>query len=99
MRRDHRQRHHRRHAPTRELAVVFHHAVPGDDVAVRESFDRLEQLTRNGDYAYFTDIAHHVAGLPLTSPSPAHWLDAQQATQQRWRALVTACRDHLSTAS
>ncbi|MFD4948867.1 hypothetical protein ACFWNT_41775 [Streptomyces sp. NPDC058409] len=70
----------------------------GDDAAVRNGIARLQELTRNGDYAYYTDIAHFMAGLPLTAPSPAQWLDGEQNTRQRWETVVTARRDHLDTA-
>jgi hypothetical protein len=62
---------------------------------VSTSISRLRYLTRSGDYAYYVDIAHFMADLPHDSPSPARWLDGEQATRQRWRDLVTARRDHL----
>ncbi|WP_328512768.1 ATP/GTP-binding protein (plasmid) [Streptomyces sp. NBC_00376] len=76
-----------------ELALAFHHAVRGEDQALTATIDRLRALTATGDFAYFTDIAHFMAGLPLPSPSPTHWLDGQTRTRQRWRALVTARRE------
>ncbi|MEU6019374.1 hypothetical protein ABZ826_36920 [Streptomyces sp. NPDC047515] len=48
-----------------DLALALHHTVRGDDAAVRNDIARLEELTRSGDYAYYTDIAHFLAGLPL----------------------------------
>ncbi|MFI6587446.1 ATP/GTP-binding protein [Embleya sp. NPDC050493] len=80
---------------TLELAVSFHHAVREDHPAVAASIDRLRDLTRGGDYAYYVDIAHFMAGFPLTTPSPARWLDGDATTRDRWRALVTA-RRHLA---
>ncbi|MFJ8747367.1 ATP/GTP-binding protein [Embleya sp. NPDC127516] len=74
---------------TLELAVCFHHAVREDHPAVAASIDRLRDLTRGGDYAYYVDIAHFMAGFPLAAPSPARWLDGDAATRDRWRALVT----------
>ncbi|GAA5705930.1 hypothetical protein AQJ43_36850 [Streptomyces avermitilis] len=62
------------------------------------SIARLREFTRSGDYAYYTDIAHFMAGLPLEEPSPARWIDGEQPTRQRWRDLVTARREYLSTA-
>ncbi|MCX4902768.1 hypothetical protein [Streptomyces sp. NBC_00878] len=56
---------------------------------------RLRGLTASGDYAYYLDIAHFLAGLPLESPSPAGWLHGQQIARQRWRGLVTGRRNHL----
>jgi hypothetical protein len=36
-----------------------------------------------------------MADLPLPQVSGARWLDGEPATRQRWRALVTARRNHL----
>ncbi|MFG2631050.1 ATP/GTP-binding protein [Streptomyces sp. NPDC048473] len=77
-----------------ELALVLHHTVRGNDAAVRNDLARLEELTRGGDYAYYADIAHFMTGLPLGNPSPARWIDGQQATCNRWRNLVIARREH-----
>ncbi|WP_331735594.1 hypothetical protein [Streptomyces sp. NBC_00057] len=54
-----------------ELALALHHTVRGDAAAVRNDIARLDELTRSGDYAYYTDIAHSLAGLALASASPA----------------------------
>ncbi|MGC5346961.1 hypothetical protein PZB75_30345 [Streptomyces sp. AM 4-1-1] len=81
--------------PTLELAAAFHHAVLGDD-AVAATISRLHDLTRDGDYAYYTDIAHFMAALPLPHPSPTRWLDGPEATRDRWRTLVTDRRHHLA---
>lgn len=78
-----------------ELALALHHTVRGDDAAVRNDMARLEELTRSGDYTYYTDIAHFMAGLPLTSASSARRTDGEQPTRQRWRDLVTARRAQL----
>ncbi|MCC2280915.1 hypothetical protein LKL35_36965 [Streptomyces sp. ET3-23] len=79
---------------TLELAVAFHHAVHGADDALDAALARLEELTRSGDYAYYTDIAHFMAGRPLPARPgpPARWLDDAAATRGRWRTLVTARR-------
>ncbi|MFE3770796.1 ATP/GTP-binding protein [Streptomyces sp. NPDC059122] len=83
---------------TLELAVCFHHAVLDDAEQVAASLDRLQQATSSGDYAYYGDIAHFMAGLPLADVSRAQWLDGEQATRARWRTLVTARQDHLRGA-
>ncbi|MFG3532723.1 ATP/GTP-binding protein [Streptomyces sp. NPDC047917] len=82
-----------------ELALVLHHTVRGDDTAARGDIARLEELTRGGDYTYYTDIAHFITGLPATGPSPTHWLDTQQATRQRWRTLATAAHRNTPNAA
>ncbi|MFJ9777868.1 ATP/GTP-binding protein [Kitasatospora sp. NPDC101157] len=79
---------------TLALALCFHHAVLDDnalDAAIRD----LDQLTRGHDYAYYTDIAHFMAGRPLQFPSPARWLDGPEAVRVRWRTLVTNRQDRL----
>ncbi|MFF5491543.1 ATP/GTP-binding protein [Streptomyces virginiae] len=75
-----------------ELAVVFHHAVRGDEAEVREALDRLAELTAGGDYAYYLDIAHHLAGQVLPAPTSVHWAGDADAVPARWRTLVTARR-------
>jgi hypothetical protein len=84
---------------TLELALCFHHAVHDARNELAASISRLRGLTQGGDYAYYVDIAHFMASLPLQDPSPARWLDGQQPTRQRWHALVTARRNHLRTAT
>ncbi|MER5974208.1 ATP/GTP-binding protein [Streptomyces sp. NPDC002055] len=78
-----------------ELALVFHHAVNGDQTKARASITRLHNLTRTGDYTYYVDIAHYMAGLPLEAASEARWLDSEQDTRDRWRGLVTARQTYL----
>ncbi|MFI8515330.1 tetratricopeptide repeat protein [Streptomyces sp. NPDC085460] len=73
-----------------ELAVVYHHAVRGDEAAAREALARLARLTTGGDYAYFLDAAHHMAGLVLPAPSTVRWAGDADAVPARWRALVAA---------
>ncbi|MFE9298396.1 hypothetical protein [Streptomyces niveus] len=70
---------------TLELAACFHHAVTGAHDELALTISRLRDLTRNGDHAYYTDIAHFMGGLPLDGASPARWLDTEQATRQQWR--------------
>ncbi|MGG2463472.1 hypothetical protein ACO0M4_27325 [Streptomyces sp. RGM 3693] len=39
-----------------------------------------------------------MAGRLLDGPSAARWLDGEQQTRSRWRALVTTRRQYLLTA-
>ncbi|WP_432197110.1 ATP/GTP-binding protein [Streptomyces sp. bgisy027] len=81
-------------APTLELASAFHQAVRDDHDALDATLTRLREQTRDGDYAYYVDIASFMAGLPLPADhTTPHWLDGEQATRARWRTLVTA-RQH-----
>ncbi|MFJ4569055.1 ATP/GTP-binding protein [Streptomyces caelestis] len=80
---------------TLELALAFHHAVREAHDEMGAAISRLHAATGGGDYAYYSDIAHFMAGLPLEAASRARWLDGQQPTRQRWRTLVTTRRDHL----
>ncbi|MFE5843805.1 hypothetical protein ACFQ7N_19475 [Streptomyces niveus] len=82
---------------TLELAAGFHHAVTGAHDELGLTISKLRDLTRNGDHTYYADIVHFMADLPLDSASPARWLDTEEATRRRWRALVTARRQHLNT--
>ncbi|MEU5161189.1 ATP/GTP-binding protein [Streptomyces sp. NPDC020875] len=82
---------------TLELALCFHHAVQAEHDQITAAVSRLRDLTRNGDYTYYTDIAHFMAGLPLTTPSPAQWLDGETATRHRWHTLITDRREYLRT--
>ncbi|MEU1409067.1 hypothetical protein ABZ471_43665 [Streptomyces sp. NPDC005728] len=84
--------------PTLDIALAFHQAVLDDHDALAATIDRLRQQTRDGTYAYYTDIAHFMADLPLPEPSAARWIDGQDAVRDRWRALVTARRSHLHPA-
>ncbi|MER8188572.1 ATP/GTP-binding protein [Kitasatospora sp. NPDC094015] len=77
-----------------ELAAAFHHAVRGDDPALAATQARLRVLTRAGDHAYYTDLAHRMAGQHPDAPSGTRWLDSEETVRARWRALVTA-RQHL----
>jgi hypothetical protein len=78
-----------------ELAFAFYHAVLGERDKVRAVIDRLRELARTGDYAYYADIAHNMGGLPLPGPSSAHWLDGAEAVRARWHRLVQTRRAHL----
>ncbi|MGY0466827.1 ATP/GTP-binding protein [Kitasatospora sp. cg17-2] len=79
---------------TLALAVCFHHAVLDDQTAFTAAVRDLDQLTRDRDYAYYTDIAHFMADLPLEYPSPARWFDSPDLVRARWRTLVTTRRTH-----
>ncbi|GHH27547.1 hypothetical protein [Streptomyces lanatus] len=82
--------------PTLELAHAFHQAVLDDREALTDTIARLRAQTRDGTYAYYTDIVHFMAGLPLPADHPApHWLDGEVATRARWHDLVTTRRDLL----
>jgi hypothetical protein len=84
--------------PTLEVAVAFHQAVLDDRDTLAATISRLRELTRNGDYAYYVDIACFMADLPLPADHTApQWLDGGQATRTRWRDIVTARRDLLRT--
>ncbi|WP_424893311.1 ATP/GTP-binding protein [Streptomyces sp. XH2] len=82
-----------------ELALAFHHAVRGEDQDLAATIDRLRALTATGDFAYFTDIAHYMAGLPLPGPTATRWIDGPDAVRARWENLVHARRAHLNTPS
>ncbi|MGP3945510.1 hypothetical protein [Streptomyces sp. 6N106] len=95
----HRRRHRRpRHPRTRitlELAFCFHHSVRGDETAIQAAIARLRDLTQSGDYAYYIDIAHFMAGLrlPADHTPQTQCIDGDNSTRRRWRGLVTARRD------
>ncbi|MEU7596540.1 ATP/GTP-binding protein [Streptomyces sp. NPDC039022] len=83
-----------------ELALAFHHAVHDNRTAIAHSIGRLCELTREDYYAYYVDIARFMADLPLPAeeirPRP-RWIEGEQITRDRWRALVTARRAHLGS--
>jgi hypothetical protein len=82
--------------PTLELAAAFHQAVLEDHDGLSATISRLRELTQDGDYAYYIDIASFTAGRPLPAEHTApQWLDGEQATHERWHTLVTTRRDHL----
>lgn len=64
-------------------------------LALHATLARLRELTSDEDHAYFVDIAHFMADLPLDQVSGARWLDGEQETRNRWRGLVIARRAHL----
>ncbi|WP_441247964.1 hypothetical protein [Kitasatospora sp. McL0602] len=75
--------------PLRETAVALHHAVCDDQDGLAAALDRLREATANGDFAYYLDVAHYMADLPLPVPSTTHWLGDEAATRSRWRSVVT----------
>ncbi|MFE1876804.1 ATP/GTP-binding protein [Streptomyces sp. NPDC059496] len=78
-----------------ELALAFHHAVADEPARVRAVIDRLSELTRGGAYAYYVDIAHYMAGLPLPGPPATQWIDGPDTVRARWQDLVRTRRVHI----
>ncbi|MEU4360210.1 hypothetical protein [Streptomyces virginiae] len=78
-----------------ELALAFHHAVRGEHEALAATIDRLRALTATGDFAYFTDIAHYMAGLPRPTASITRWIDGEEQVRSRWNALVQTRQENL----
>ncbi|MEV7417709.1 ATP/GTP-binding protein [Streptomyces sp. NPDC089919] len=70
-----------------ELVLALHHAAAAEPDKVRAVVDRLRNLAEHGDYAYYVDVAHFMAGLPL-AVSPTTWLDGPDAVRARWKQLV-----------
>jgi len=85
-------------AATLQLAACFHYAVLDDPTALAAGTARLRELTQDGDFAYYLDIAHFMADLPLPPdhPTGTRWLDTTAQTRTRWRTLVTTRRRLLS---
>ncbi|WP_324290913.1 ATP/GTP-binding protein [Streptomyces sp. H27-S2] len=81
-----------------DLTLAFHHAILGEQDKLRAVIDRLNELAQTGDYAYYADIAHYMAGLPLTSTSTVRWLDGERQTRTRWHGLVAARRIRIGRA-
>jgi hypothetical protein len=75
---------------TLELALHIHHSITGNPSDLQAVLTRLRRLTSSGDYAYYTDIAHFMADLPLAEQpaSPARWLEGQQTARARWRGAA-----------
>ncbi|MFE1877737.1 hypothetical protein ACFW9N_44050 [Streptomyces sp. NPDC059496] len=51
---------------------------------------RLRGLTVSGDFAYFVDVAHFMAGLSRPTGSTTRWADDEEHVRSRWHALVQA---------
>lgn len=60
---------------------------------------RLRALTAAGDFAYFTDIAHFMVGLPLPGPSAIRWTESEDNVRSAWRRMVQTRQEHLRTGS
>ncbi|MFJ2598653.1 hypothetical protein [Streptomyces erythrochromogenes] len=80
-----------------ELALAFHHAVRGEDQDLVVTIGRLRELTVSGDFAYFVDIAHFMAGLPL--PAAIRWTESEEHVRSAWRRKVQARQEHLRTGA
>ncbi|MGA5565286.1 hypothetical protein ACPCUV_29520 [Streptomyces platensis] len=81
--------------PLIETTVAFHHAVRGADDDLTATLDRLREVTADGDFAYYVDIATAMGELPEPAGSDVQWIDDAHTVRQRWRGLVTARQDHL----
>ncbi|MFJ2407010.1 zeta toxin family protein [Streptomyces xanthochromogenes] len=80
---------------TLELVVCFHHAVRGAADCAAASIARLNDLTRGGDYAYYVDIAHFMAGLPHQPHSTVRWLHGPDAAWNNWRRIIITRQEFL----
>ncbi|MFC6987100.1 hypothetical protein [Streptomyces cirratus] len=80
-----------------ELAAAFHHAVRDEHQDLAATISRLRELTASGDFAYFVDVAHFMAGLPLPGPSATRWTESEEHVRSSWRRLVEARQEHLRT--
>ena len=70
----------------------------GNDPALAAAVTQLRDLALGGDYAYYTDIAHHTASLTADhTRSDVRWLKDEATVRDRWRALVNARRGLLRT--
>ncbi len=76
--------------PLLETALAFHHTVCGADDDLAAAIDRLRDATAGGDFAYYLDLTHFMADLPLPHASTTLWLDDVETVRNRWRTLVTA---------
>ncbi|MFE9427714.1 ATP/GTP-binding protein [Kitasatospora sp. NPDC006697] len=79
--------------PLLETALAFHHAIRDEHDAHATALERLTAATAGGDFAYYLDIAHYMAGQPLPHPTSTRWLDTEDTVRARWRATVTG-RQH-----
>ncbi|WP_419249125.1 ATP/GTP-binding protein [Streptomyces luteogriseus] len=81
-----------------QLALCFHHAVLDAQDDLVDAITRLRELTQSGDYAYYVEIAHFMAGLPFPEHTArARWIDGERQTRERWRHLVENRRSRLGT--
>ncbi|WP_308379009.1 ATP/GTP-binding protein [Streptomyces sp. ISL-43] len=75
-------------APLLELAMAFHHSACTDTAATDASIDRLNELTQDGDHAYYTDVARHLAGRASRADSAVLWTEDAEAVRTRWHQLA-----------
>ncbi|MFC7794140.1 hypothetical protein [Streptomyces cinereoruber] len=75
-----------------EIALAFHHAVRGADQDLTATIGRLRTLTATGDFAYFTDIAHFMADLPLPGPSTVRWTRSEDDVRSARRSRQAGTR-------
>ena len=80
--------------PTLELAAAFHHAVLDNHAALTVTISHLRELTQDGNFAYYADIAHFMGSIPTPAgvASPTRWIDGEQTTRARWRSLLDSRR-------
>ncbi|MFD0303924.1 ATP/GTP-binding protein, partial [Streptomyces sp. NPDC127123] len=77
-----------------DLAVAFHHAAREENEAVQETCDQLADLTRGGDYGYYLEAVHYLAGL-APAASTVRWAEDPGAVRDRWQGLVASRRQEL----
>ncbi|MEV7834378.1 hypothetical protein AB0P12_27690 [Streptomyces subrutilus] len=77
-----------------DLILAFHHAVRGDAPATAEVLTRL-RTAADGDYAYYADLVHHMAGTRPSADSSARWIEDETVVAARWRALTLARRSRV----
>ncbi|MFF5701137.1 hypothetical protein ACFY7H_01280 [Streptomyces sp. NPDC012794] len=70
-----------------EAVLALHHVVLGEQDKSAPPSTGCAGSPR-GDYAYYADIAHCMASLPVAAPSPTTWLDGPDAVRTRWRQLA-----------
>ncbi|MGW1520810.1 ATP/GTP-binding protein [Streptomyces sp. NPDC002287] len=80
-----------------ELATAFHHAVRSEQQNLAATIGRLRELTASGDFAYFVDVAHFMAGLALPGPSAIRWTESEEHVRSAWRHMVQARQERLRT--
>ncbi|MGW8330268.1 ATP/GTP-binding protein [Streptomyces sp. NPDC055897] len=78
-----------------ELGLALHHSVRGAEDDLAATIGRLQELTTGGDFRFFVDIAHFMAGLPLPGPSATRWTSSEERVRSAWRGLVHARQQHL----
>ncbi|WP_042422173.1 ATP/GTP-binding protein [Streptacidiphilus anmyonensis] len=84
--------------PLLETALAFHHTVRGTQDELTATIARLREVTANGDFAYYVDIACFMAGRPLPAPSTTMWLEPEATVRQRWSTVADRRRTALRPA-